>query len=489
MRSEGKELMCAVNGRALKLAVLATLLLATLLSSGCASLPRINPDMAMRPSHPIKMEGARGPLSNQQSKTILAKLKHGADDTNIFNRHLALMEETGGGPLMVGNKVDLLVDGPLTYVSMFAAINGAKDHINMETFILDTDEIGRHFVAVLLKKQKEGVQVNLVYDSVGSFGTPKEFFKPLTDAGANIVEYNPINPLNARKGWEVIGRDHRKLLVVDGKIAYVGGINISSVYSHGSFGGSFGSKGKSGKAVKAKAKEGAGMAWRDTHLRMEGPAVAEFQKLFMATWEKQKGNGLRLSGHRYYPQLANIGKEVVRAIGSSPDDPYALIYVTLLSAINSAESQVWITNAYFVPDPQLLAALKEAAARGVDVKLLLPGKSDSDLVFYASRSFYHELLSAGVKIYEHKNALLHAKTAMIDGVWSTVGSTNLDWRSFLNNQEIDAVILGQDFGGRMQAMFEKDLESSKAIELSDWKKRSWLTRLKEAAAHLSVRLL
>jgi cardiolipin synthase len=474
------KLIHALNWRIPLLAVLAILLLA-----GCGSLPRINPDMAMRPSRPIQLEGARGPLSNQQSKAILARLKRGADNTHIFDRHLALMEEICGGPLVVGNKVELLVDGPLTYDSMFAAISAAKDHINMETFILEPDEIGRHLVAVLLQKQREGVQVNLIYDSVGSLSTPKEFFRPLIDAGVNVLEYNPINPLNARKDWELNERDHRKLLVVDGKIAYVGGINISSVYSSGSFGGSFASRRAPGK--QAKGMKGDNIAWRDTHLRMEGPVVAEFQKLFMATWEKQKGE--TLGGREYYPHLTNIGREVVRAIGSSPNDPISLIYVTLISAINSAESQVYITNAYFIPDPQLLTALKDAAARGVDVRLLLPGKSDSDLVFYASRSFYRELLKSGVKIHERKNALLHAKTAIIDGVWSTVGSTNLDWRSFLYNQEIDAVMLGQDFGGRMQAMFEKDLEFSKAITREDWKKRSLLLRLKEAAARLWVRWL
>lgn len=495
LQYNGNELMFAPNGRVLKRAVMATLLVAVpvtmllagcgSLLAGCGSLPIINPDMAMRPSHSIKIEGAHGPLSNRQSKAILARLKRGADDTDIFDHHLALVEEIGGVPLVVGNKVDLLVDGPRTYDSMFTAISGAKDHINMETFILEPDEIGRRFVSVLLQKQIEGVQVNLIYDSVGSLNTPREFFQPLADAGANVLEYNPVNPLNLRKGWELNQRDHRKLLVVDGRIAYIGGINISSVYSSGSFGGSFASRGKPGK--QAKEKKGDSLNWRDTHLRMEGPVAAEFQKLFMATWEKQKGEAL--AGRNYYPQLTNIGREVVRAIGSSPDDPYSQIYVNLISAINSAESQVCITNAYFIPDPQMLTALKEAAARGVNVRLLLPGKSDSGLVFFASRSFFYELLSAGVKIYEHKNALLHAKTAMIDGVWSTVGSTNLDWRSFLNNQEIDAVMLGQGFGGKMLAMFEKDLESSRAIELEDWKKRSFLLRLKETGARLWVRLL
>ncbi len=476
-----REIMDRVLNRfAPGLAVLAILLLAN-----CGSLPRINPDMAMRPSRPIRIENARGPLSNQQSKALLSVLKRGADDTNIFNRHLALMEEIGGSPLMAGNKVELLVDGPQTYDSMFAAINTAKDHINMETFILEPDEIGQRFVAALLQKQRQGIKVNLIYDSVGSAKTPKKFFQPLVDAGTNVLEYNPINPLQARKGWELNERDHRKLLVVDGKIAYVGGINISSVYSSGSQGGSFAGRSKKGKP--SAGNKGGEPSWRDTHLRMEGPVVADFQRLFMATWKKQKGDAL--NGRHYYPQLTSVGREVVQAIGSSPDDPFSLIYVTLISAINSAESQVCITNAYFIPDPQMLTALKDAVARGADVRLLLPGKSDSDMVFYASRSFYHELLSAGVRIYEHEDALLHAKTAMIDGVWSTVGSTNLDWRSFLNNQEINAVMLGQDFGDKMQAMFEKDLESAKAITLQDWKKRSLLLRFKEAAARLWMRWL
>jgi cardiolipin synthase len=207
----------------------------------------------------------------------------------------------------------------------------------------------------------------------------------------------------------------------------------------------------------------------------------------MTTWLAQKGDVL--ADKRYFPQLASISTEVVRAIGSSPDEPYSQIYATLISAINSAETQICLTNAYFVPDVQLLAALKDAAKRGVDVKLLLPDKSDSMLVFYASRSFYDELLKANIKIYERKNALLHAKTVLIDGVWSTIGSTNLDWRSFLNNQEINAVILGQGFGEQMQTLFEKDLQSSELITRKIWRKRSISTRLKEQAARLWARLL
>jgi len=431
------------------------------------------PDMAMRHSHLVQFDGAHGPLSTQQSKLILAGLKRNGADTNIFDKHLALEAEIVGSPLIVGNKVDLLVDGPSTYKSMFAAMQKAKNHINMETYIFDDDEIGQRFAELLTSKQRSGVQVNLIYDSVGSINTPKEFFKRLKDSGVNVLEFNPVNPLLARKGWQVNQRDHRKLLIVDGQIAFVGGINISSVYSSGSFG-----------RTKSSTDN---PEWRDTHLRMAGPVVSEFQKLFVATWSQQKGDPLA-SGD-YFPEPGSKGNVVVRAIGSSPAEPYSQIFATLISAINSAETRVFLTNAYFVPDPQLLAALKGAVQRGVDVRLLLPEKIDSSLVYYASRSYYDELLSAGVKIYERQVALLHAKTALIDGVWSTVGSTNLDWRSFLNNQEINAVMLGQDFGAQMQAMFEKDLESSKLVTLESWRNRSIGTRIREWAARLWARWL
>lgn len=482
---------------------------------GCTPIPLMTPDMALKSPHKVKLEGAQGSLSNAQSKLILAKLKKDGENTNIFDRHLALESEIVGSPLIIGNKVDLLVDGPSTYKAMMLAIEGAKDHINIETYIIEDDEIGQRFSEALIKKQRSGVQVNLIYDSVGSSSTPAEFFKKLSDAGVNVLEYNPINPLNTRKGWDVNQRDHRKILIVDGKIAFIGGINISSVYSSGSFGGGS-SKPNKPKKVRASTEvensihsntgnpnlgprlannppstpavsEIEGTPWRDTHMQMTGPVVAEFQKLFFETWVAQKGH--ELAPKKYYPALTNQGNEVVRAIGSTPDEPYSQIYSTLISAINSAETHIFLTNAYFVPDAQLLAALKEAVSRGVDVRLLLPEKTDSNLVFHASRSFYDELLSAGVKIYERQGALLHAKTALIDGVWSTIGSTNLDWRSFVNNQEINAVMLGQDFGNKMQQMFEKDLDKSKQITLKDWRARPITTRLKEQAARLWARFL
>ena len=433
----------------------------------CSSLPRFVPDLAPRTQAPPQMEGARGPLSSAQSQAVLDRLKAGGKQTDMLERHLALEEAVAGSPLTTGNDVRLLEDGPSTYQAMISAIGAAQDHINMETYILEDDEVGQRFAQALIAKQQQGVQVNLIRDSVGTLGTPAEFFKRLADSGINVLEFNPVNPLLARRGWELNQRDHRKLLIVDGRTAFLGGINISSVYAGGSF--------SQGSRIRPD-----GEAWRDTDLQLQGPVVADLQKLFLDTWAQQKGPPL--APKNYLPPPRNAGRQVVRAIGSSPQEPYSQIYATLLSAIATAETSVRITNAYFVPDPQLLAALEGAAQRGVDVTLILPSRTDSWLVFHAGRRYYTQLLRAGVKIYERRGVTLHSKTALIDGVWATVGSTNLDWRSFLHNQELNAVVLGSEFGRQIQAMFDRDLAQSEAVTLEAWLQRGLDVRAKELFA-------
>jgi cardiolipin synthase len=304
---------------------------------------------------------------------------------------------------------------------------------------------------------------------VGSIGTPRPYFERLAAGGVQVLEFNPVNAATATKGWLVNNRDHRKLLVVDGRTAFVGGMNFSRVHSGGS-------------SPRRTARAPGQPAWRDTHLQIEGPAVADFQKLFLQTWAKQKG--APLSGARFFPASTSRGEEKVRAIGSTPDDAHNLIYLTLISAVDRSRRHVYLTNAYFVPDPQFIEALTRAAGRGVDVKLLLPGRSDSGLAFHAGRSHYSVLLRAGVKIYERRGALLHAKTATIDGSWSCVGSSNLDWRSFLHNDEIDAAILGRNFAAQMEAAFAADLEQSEAMDLERWEARAFQFRLQEWSARL-----
>jgi cardiolipin synthase len=448
-------------------------LLTVLQLAACSSLPVIAPDTA-RVNAPVQVEAANGRiLTASQSEALLDRRGLTSAQSDHFERHLALEQEVSGSPLTTGNAAMLLQDGPATYAAMFKAIEGARDHINLETFILEDDKVGQRFAEVLLEKQRQGVQVNLIYDSVGSLSTPREFFERLKDTGIRVVQFNPVNPLEAKAGWELNNRDHRKLLIVDGSTAFVGGINISAVYSAGSSRGRFGSA-SLGMASQQQASD---LPWRDTHVQVSGPVVGTLQKFFMATWAQQEGEPL--AGRNYFPPLDAKGRDIVRAIASSPEDPFSQFYATLISAIKTAQSEILLSNAYFVPDPQLKQALVDAVARGVDVKMVLPSATDSWLVFHAGRAHYDELLRGGVKLYERHDVLLHAKTAVIDGVWSTVGSTNLDWRSFLHNQEVNVLVLGSEFGGRMQAAFERDLLGSEEISLHKWQRRGMVVRLKE----------
>lgn len=449
------------------------LLVSGLLSlSACASLPDANQAIAAKPQDRIEFVTARGPLSEKKSSAIIADIKSDAGNTDILQRHLKYEQSINpDNRLVLGNKLTLLQDGPATYKAMFAAIRNATDHINLETYIFEAGDVGEQFANMLLAKQAEGAQVNIIYDGVGSLKTPKAFFDRLKAGGINVLEFNPVNPLKGKqKVWSLNNRDHRKLLIVDGRVAFLGGINISEAYSSGS----------SSPSLKSSSEQEVG--WRDTHLQIQGPVVADFQKLFMETWARQKGPPL--SDKKYFPPLTSQGNEIVRAIGSTPNAPYSQIYLTLLSVIEHAEKSIHLTNAYFVPDPQFLSVLKGAAHRGVDVQFILPEKTDSWVVFHAGRSHYSDLLDAGVKIYEKRGTVLHSKTATIDGVWSTIGSTNLDWRSFLHNDELNAVVLGHDFAHQMEAMFAKDRAASTKIEPDKWKRRSLLLRLQEWFARL-----
>ena len=461
----------------------------------CAVSPSAGPEPTSAPR--VQLAGANAPLSPQRSAAFVETLKNGGKPTSIFDRHLAAEQSATGSALITGNKVSLLQDGDATYAAMFKAISAARDHINMESYIFRDDEVGKRFAALLIAKQRQGVQVNLIHDSIGALGTARGFFESLAAHGIRVLEFNPVNPLDAKVPWNPNQRDHRKLLVVDGRIAFLGGINVSSVYS-GDSSTVRGTREQERQQPEWQQPEPQQqqrqlqqqqaqtprdqLPWRDTDLQIEGPIVAEFQRLFFDTWLRQHGEPL--PPRRYFPPLQRAGDEVMRAIGSSPDAPYSMIYATLLSAIDSAETDIALTNAYFAPDPKLREALRRAAARGVDVKLVLPSRTDSWLVLQAGRSYYDELLEAGVKIYERRDALLHSKTIVIDGVWSSVGSANLDWRSFVHNQEVNAVVLGADFAKQMRAAFERDLGASREILLADWRRRTLDRRLAELFARM-----
>jgi cardiolipin synthase A/B len=441
------------------------------LLAACSTLPTIAPDTAEAAgTDTVRIAGAHGPLSPDAQKRVLDRLKAAGQDTDIFERHLAFEQEIVGSPLSAGNKVTLLQDGPSTYQALYGAMAAAKNSIDMESYIIEDDEVGQRFATELKAAVARGVVVNLIYDSVGSIDTPKAYFDDLAAHGVNTLQFNPVDPLKAKAGWDVNQRDHRKLTIIDGHTAFVGGINISSVYSGGSF--SQHSKNEPGHGQK--------VPWRDTDLQMDGPVVADFQKLFMDTWARQKGKPMASAD--YFPQIGRQGDVVVRAIGGTSTEPYSQIYATLVSAIRSSSTSILLANAYFDPDPQLMGAIIDAARRGVDVQLLLPSISDTWLVSAAGRRHYGKLLEAGVKIYQRQGALLHSKTTLIDGVWCAVGSTNLDWRSFLHNDEIDAIVLSQGFGDQMRAAFQADLAQSQQLTMEKWSNRGLWLRIQEMSA-------
>lgn len=444
------------------------------LGGGCATLPKVSDAIDNASTQdPPQIQSAKGMLSPEKSKAVMERLEQSVPPTDIVQRYSAVIESVSGSPLTSGNKVTLLIDGEATYAAMFKAMENAKDHINLETYIMEDDETGRRFSDLLLKKKAEGVQVNLIYDSRGSFGTPAPFFQRLRDAGIQVVAFNPINPLKARKLWKLAQPDHRKILIVDGKIAFTGGVNISAVYSNQPSEGSRRSGGKQDNVAE--------MPWRDTDVQIEGPVVAEFQKLFLDTWQRQKGPDL--SKGNYFPDLKASGKALVRAVGSSPGETNRLTFVLYVSAITFSENSLHLTNAYFVPDDQTVDALIAAARRGVDVKIVLPGTTDSSMVLNAGRYYYSRLLKSGVKLYRRRDVMLHAKTAVIDNVWSTVGSTNMDFWSFSTNDEVNAVILSKEFAAEMEKMFAGDLAESDEIRLEEWKKRPVLDKIKQWIAH------
>ena len=444
--------------------------------SGCASLPDVRylRERQLAPAAQPTIIGASGHLPTEKRQALLANLAAKSGPTDILAKHVAAEEAISGRPLVAGNKVVLLDDGPATMRAMLAAIRSARHHINLETYIFEADEVGQGLADLLIQKKKAGVTVNLIYDSVGSLDTPREFFDRLRTAGVNVLEYNPVNPARAGGNWDINQRDHRKILVVDGRVAFTGGVNISKVYGKSSF-----LRSKRSQSPPKDAKEA---AWRDSHMQIEGPVVAEFQKLFLETWQRKTGESL--PDANYFPPLKPEGNALVRAIGSTPDHADFAVYKTYISAFAHADKYIHLTAAYFVPDRQVVQAMIDAAQRGVDVRVIFPSFSDVGLMLHAGRSYYDELLAGGIKVYERKTAMLHAKTAVIDGVWSTIGSTNLDMRSFLHNDEVNAVVISTDFAERMEALFQRDLRESVEVTAEEWRQRGLRERLREWAVRM-----
>ena len=455
---------------------------------GCAQVPLVaEPDLAKASDGAqIKVFGARGPLSARQSKAVLGHLAAEAPDAGALERHLAVEQIVAESPLFTGNQVRILRDGAETFPAMFAAIRQATRYVYLEYYIFeDVTCDGEMLSDLLVRQSKSGVRVRIIYDGIGSLGTDSAFFDKLQAAGVQIVEFNPLNPWKRHSALN--SRDHRKLLVADGTVAIIGGVNLSSTY----------------QSLPTATQESQSV-WHDTDMAITGPVVPELERLFKEHWREQLGVPLEAEDapravastsvsvnttSDIDPPSQPSGDEVVRILGSSPAKLKRRYYVTVISAIRNAESSIWITGAYFVPTHQEKEGLLAAARRGVDVRLLLPSRSDSGPALAVQHSHYEDLLRAGVKIYERDDGILHSKTMVIDQVWSIVGSSNFDHRSVLFNDEVDAVVLGKATGESLADDFKADLQHAQAIDPEQWRHRPALEHLRENFWRLWEQLL
>lgn len=354
-----------------------------------------------------------------------------------------------------GNRIELLRDGAAAYPRMLAVIAGARRFILLETYVFSDDFVGQRFARALASKAREGVDVRVLYDSLGSRATPREFFGWMRSQGIRVHAFHPIRPF--LHGLRYRSRNHRKVLIVDGRRAFVGGLNLSREY--------------------APLADGGG-GWRDTEIELIGPAAADLARCSLDAWPT-KGNSTAAPPIPIDRLPAEADGSPVLILGTSGLRDRFRISRNLRFAFRQARRRIWIANAYFLPGRALLGELRRAARRGVDVRILVPRISDSLPVRYASQRLFERYLKWGIRIFEWSGPMMHAKTAVIDTVWSTVGSYNLDSLSLRLNDELTAVIFDHDFGTRLEAMFREDFGASRELALPVWRRRSGFQRLAE----------
>ncbi len=377
---------------------------------------------------------------------------------NLIN----LLTNTTGFPLTINNITQVLNTGRDSFTSFFQAIKEAREHIHLEFYIFRDDHIGKEMQKLLIAKALQGVKVRLIYDGYGSRHLKKSFLEKFQESGIETACFSPIG-FNNRINY----RNHRKILIIDGKIGFVGGINIGDEYL--GFSENF-------------------SGWRDTHLKIEGDAVKILQCIFLQDWyliTKEK-----LTDNRYFPKLEiHIGEELIQIAASGPDSPWEQIMQMYFSMITTAQESIYLTTPYFIPNGSILMALKNAALSGLDVRIILPGKPDNRFVFWASLSYLKDLLAAGVRIYQYQKGFIHSKTLVVDSLISSVGTANMDLRSFNLNYEVNAFLYSQKIAHRLVNDFLLDLEESKEITYTDYVKRPLTMKLLESIARLFSPLL
>jgi cardiolipin synthase len=325
-----------------------------------------------------------------------------------------------------GNKVALFRQGPVVFDALEAAFDSSRHHIHLIYYIWEPDRTGERLRDALTRASRRGVEVRLLLDDVGSRSARQGFFQGLMEAGGQVERFLPVNPLNRQLALN--NRNHRKIAVVDGETGFTGGMNVGDVYA------------------------GLSEPWRDLHARICGPVVHSLQEVFCQDWYHATGDDLISAA--YFPPMTGSGNVWAQLLASGPaDERWRAIHTLLFAAINLARERVWVETPYFVPDPPIVMALQTAALRGVDVRLLLPGRSDHPLVLHAGRSFLDELLAAGVRVFELQGTMPHAKTVTVDGIFSTLGSANMDQRSFRLNFEANLFFYGAEIAGELERDF------------------------------------
>jgi cardiolipin synthase len=387
------------------------------------------------------------------------------------SRELALMLlRDGTSPLTANNSVKLLVNGENKFPEVLKALREAKKHIHIEYYIYEDDKIGRAIEDVLIQKAKEGITVRFIYDDFGSRSIRRKLVKRLKKGGVKVFPFYKV--IFIAFANRINYRNHRKIIVVDGKTAFTGGINVSDRYINNS-------------------NDTHKLFWRDTHLRIDGPGVQYLQYLFLCDWNFCAEDSVQpdeeyFPGEKDFPANAN---KVVQIAASGPDSDTPTIMFSLLQAVNLATKEILITTPYFIPGNSLINALIIAALSGISVKLLVPGISDSRLVNHAARSYYEDLLNAGVDIYQYNKGFVHAKTMVTDTSIAIIGTANMDQRSFDLNFEVNAIVYDPETANQLKSVFFEDLKDAERIDVTAWNERAWYKVLLEQVARLVSPLL
>lgn len=377
---------------------------------------------------------------------------------------IKLLHNSRKSPLTTNNKVKILRNGEVKFEYLLSDLKEAQHHIHLEYYIFRDDDIGNQIIDVLCNKAKQGVKVRLSKDDVGSYlsGSAK---RRLTKSG---VEFHPFMPVLFPKFTSKMNyRNHRKIVVIDGKIGYVGGINVGDEY------------------INTKDSD---KYWRDTHIRIEGEGVRQLQIHFLMNWDFVSDGKIQID-KSLFPEFSCDEKLSLQIAASGPDTDWAYIMEAMFLGITEADDYVYITTPYFIPNDQIITALQVAARSNVDVRLLIPKKSDSWNAKYATNSYLEPLLESGVKVYRYTKGFLHAKTMVVDDVFSTIGTSNMDYRSFNINFEINALVYDNDFSEKVKDHFLDDLKDSEEVTYDEWINRPKIDKLKESYCRLWAPLL